>query len=139
MEQALAELPMSITFLRPAWFMENASWDVAPARDNGVIPSFLQPLGKPVPMVATADVERVADELLQEVWSGRRIVELEGVAQNEIAAIFSKILGRPIRMEAVPHETWVALFKSQGMKDPMRASGCWMASTKAGSSLKATP
>jgi uncharacterized protein YbjT (DUF2867 family) len=122
MEQALVELPMPITFLRPAWFMENASWDVTPARDNGVIPSFLQPLDKPFPMVATADVGRVAAELLQETWSGRRIVELEGprrVAPNEIAAIFSKTLGRPIRMEVVPHETWVALFKSQGMKDPM--------------------
>src|SRR5271157_1139825 len=101
MEQALVQLPMPITFLRPAWFMENASWDVTPARDNGVIPSFLQPLDKPFPMVATADVGRVAAELLQETWSGRRIVELEGphrVTPNEIAAIFSKILGRPIRM-----------------------------------------
>src|SRR5271165_3509612 len=103
MEQALVELPMPITFLRPAWFMENASWDVIPARDNGVIPSFLQPLDKPVPMVATADVGRVAAELLRETWSGRRIVELEG----------------PHRVEAVPRATWVALFKSHGMKDPM--------------------
>jgi NAD(P)H dehydrogenase (quinone) len=45
---------MPIVFLRPAWFMENSSWDVAPARAQGIIPSFLQPLDKPVPMVATA-------------------------------------------------------------------------------------
>ena len=122
LEQALAELPMPITFLRPGWFLENSSLDVSPARDNGVIPSFLQPLDKPFPMVATADVGRVAAELLQETWSGRRIVELEGphrVPPNEIAATFSKILGRPIRMEAVPRENWFALFKSQGMKNPM--------------------
>jgi NAD(P)H dehydrogenase (quinone) len=122
LEQGLAKSPMPITFLRPGWFMENSSWDVTPARDNGVIPSFLQPLDKPVPMVATADVGRVAAELLQETWSGRRIVELEGphrVSPNEIAATFSKILCRPIRVEAVPRETWVAIFKSQGMKDPM--------------------
>src|ERR1700674_5831425 len=78
MEQALGTLPMPITFLRPGWFMENAAWDVGPARDNGVIPSFLQPLDKPVPMVATADVGRVAAELLLQSWSGRRVVELEG-------------------------------------------------------------
>ena len=34
-EQTLSELPMPITFLRPAWFMENYSWDVVPARDLG--------------------------------------------------------------------------------------------------------
>ena len=48
-EEALGTLPPPITFLRPAWFMENCSWDVAPARAQGVIPSFLQPLDKPVP------------------------------------------------------------------------------------------
>src|SRR6476620_4078663 len=55
-EQALGELSIPITFLRPAWFMENCSWDLAPARETGVVPSFLQPLDKPVPMVATADI-----------------------------------------------------------------------------------
>jgi NAD(P)H dehydrogenase (quinone) len=120
-EQTLRELPLPITFLRPAWFMENSSWDVAPARENGVIPSFLQPLDKPVPMVATADIGRVAAELLQEEWSGHRIVELEGpkrVTPNEVAATFADLLNRPVRMEVVPRETWEPLFRSQGMKNP---------------------
>jgi uncharacterized protein YbjT (DUF2867 family) len=121
-EQALWDLPMPLTFLRPAWFMENASWDVAPARQSGVIPSFLQPLDKPVPMVATADIGRVAAELLQETWTGTKVIELEGsrrVTPNEIAATFSELLDRPVRMEAVPRETWEPLFKSQGMKNPL--------------------
>ena len=120
-ERALSELPMPITFLRPAWFMENSRWDVAPAREQGVIRSFLQPLDKPVPMVATADIGKVAAALLQETWSGHRVVEFEGpqrVTPNDIAATFTKLLGRPVRMEAVPRESWEALFKSQGMKNP---------------------
>jgi uncharacterized protein YbjT (DUF2867 family) len=121
-EQALGELPMPMTFLRPAWFMENCRWDVAPAREPGVIPSFLQPLDKPVPMVATADIARVAAGLLREGWSDRRIVELEGpqrVTPNEIAAVFTRLVGRPVRMEAVPRESWEDLFRSQGMKNPI--------------------
>jgi len=121
MEQVLGALPIPVAFLRAAWFMENSAWDVAPARDTGVIPSFLQPLDRPVPMVATADIGRVAAELLQASWSGRRIAELEGprrVSPNEIAAAFAKIFGRPVRMEAVPRETWAALFTSQGMTNP---------------------
>ena len=73
-------------------------------------------------MVATADVARVAAELLQETWNGRRVVELEGprrVTPNEIATTFADLLGRPVRMEPVPRKTWESLFKSQGMKNPI--------------------
>jgi NAD(P)H dehydrogenase (quinone) len=120
-ERALGDLPVPITFLRPGWFMENSSWDVAPAMSSGVIASFLQPLDKPKPMVATADIGRVAAALLQETWSGHRVVELEGpqrVTPHEIAATFSRLLGRPVKMEVVPRDTWESLFLSQGMKNP---------------------
>ena len=120
-EKSLGTLPLPITFLRAAWFMENATWDVAAARTTGVIPSFLYPLDKPVPMVATEDIGRVAAELLQETWQGRRVVELEGarLSPNDIAAAFGRVLEREVRMEAVPRATWEALFKSQGMKNPV--------------------
>ena len=120
-ERLLGDLPVPITFLRPGWFMENSSWDLAPATSSGVIPSFLQPLDKPVPMVATADIGRVAAALLCETWNGHRVVELEGphrVTPDEIAATFARLLGRPVKMEAVPRETWGTLFLSQGMKNP---------------------
>jgi uncharacterized protein YbjT (DUF2867 family) len=121
MEQQLGDLPMPVVFLRPAWFLENCAWDVQPARDAGVMQSFLQPLDRPVPMVATADVGRVAAGLLQETWRGKRVVELEGlrrVTPDEIAATVSELLGRPVRPEVVPRETWHDLFLSQGMKNP---------------------
>jgi NAD(P)H dehydrogenase (quinone) len=101
--------------------MENSSWEVTPAAKNGVFPSFLQPLDKPVPMVATADIGRVAAELIQTTWSGRSVVELEAphrVTPEEIAATFADLLGRPVRTDAVPRETWESLFQSQGMKNP---------------------
>ena len=122
MEKALSELPMPITFLRPGWFMENAEWDVASARDKEIIASFLQPLDKAVPMVATADIGQVASELLQQNWTGKRVVELEGpkrFSPQEIGTIFAKILGRVVRVEAVPRKTWQALFESQGMLHPL--------------------
>ncbi|UEP33166.1 MULTISPECIES: NmrA family NAD(P)-binding protein [unclassified Burkholderia] len=122
MEQALREMPMPVTFLRPGWFMENAAWDVASARDDGVIASYLQPLDKPVPMVATADVGRVAAELLQQTWRGVRVVELEGsrrVSPNDLALAFARVLGAQVRAEVVDRQTWEALFRGQGMKHPL--------------------
>lgn len=121
LEQGLASLPLPVTYLRAAWFIDNAAWDVAPARARGVIPSFLQPLDRPVPMVAAADVGRTAAELLQESWQGHRVVELEGprrLSPNDLAAGFARVLGREVRMEAVPRDHWKALFMAQGMKNP---------------------
>jgi NAD(P)H dehydrogenase (quinone) len=122
MEQALGALDLPITFLRPAWFMENALWDVASARQDGVIRSFLQPLDKAVPMIATADIGRLAAELLRTQWSGNRVVEIEGpqrISPNDLADAFATVLARPVRAEAVPRETWDALFRTQGMRNPI--------------------
>jgi len=122
MEEALSTLPLPVAFLRPAWFMENVGWDIDRAREQGVISCFLQPLDKAMPTVATADVGRVAAELLRQDWSGKRVVELEGpdwVTQNEIASELAKALHRPVRAEAVPRESWGAIFRAQGMRDPI--------------------
>jgi uncharacterized protein YbjT (DUF2867 family) len=121
MEQALGTLPMPVAFLRAGWFMENAAWDIEPARTGGEIASFLQPLDRRIPMVATADVGRVAAELLTEDWQGHRIVELEGpyrVSPVDIAASLAGLLGRDVTAHAVPRDTWEGLFLSQGMKNP---------------------
>jgi NAD(P)H dehydrogenase (quinone) len=121
MEEALSALPLPVTFLRPGWFLENAMWDVASARETGFISTFLMPADKPFAMVATSDVGRVAAELIQEHWTGTRVVELEGprrVSPNDLAIAFTKALGRPVRAETVPRDTWEGLFLSHGMKNP---------------------
>ena len=122
MEEALKPLGMPLTILRPGWFIENALWDVPTARESGLIYSFLQPVQKEFPMVATRDVGRVAAELIQEDRSGTRIVELEGprrISPNDLAAAFGRALGKPVRVEIVARDGWEALFRSQGMKNPL--------------------
>lgn len=121
-ERELSTLSIPITFLRAAWFMENAAWDVEPARQSGVIRSFLQPLDSLFPMVAVEDIGALAADLMQQDWQGRRIVELEGptgVSPNDIAAAFSIILGKPVRAEAVARDAWEGMFRAQGMQNPI--------------------
>jgi NAD(P)H dehydrogenase (quinone) len=98
MEAALLPLSQPLTILRPAWFLENAAWDVASARDTGVVHSFLYPLDKAFPMVSAKDLGQTAAKLLQEDWIGARIVELEGprrVSPNDLALAFAHRLARP--------------------------------------------
>ena len=122
MEQALATLSMPVTFLRPGWFIDNAAWDVASARDEGVIHSFLTPLDKRFAMVAAKDVGVTAAASIRQHWTGVRVVELEGparVSPNDLADAFAAALGRPVRAELIPHQKWEALFRAQGMHNPI--------------------
>ncbi|MBV8635565.1 MAG: NmrA family NAD(P)-binding protein [Burkholderiaceae bacterium] len=121
LEHALVDLPMPVAYLRAGWFMENSAWDVTAARDTGVIDSYLAPLERAIPMVATEDVGRVAAELLQQSWQGRRVVQLEGperIAPLDIAAAFSRILTRQVEAHAVPRDSWAQRFAAQGMNNP---------------------
>jgi uncharacterized protein YbjT (DUF2867 family) len=121
LEQALSKLAMPVTFLRPAWFMENAALDVAAARETGVIQSYLQPLDRPVPMVAAQDVGATAAALLQERWAGVRVVELEAAERMTplaLAAAFAKALGQPVSAQAAPRDQWEAIFRAEGMTNP---------------------
>jgi NAD(P)H dehydrogenase (quinone) len=121
MEGAIRTLDLPITILRPAWFLDNIAWDVAGATDEGVVRSFLAPIDRAIPMVAARDVGRQAATLLRDEWTGTRIVGLEGpapVSPVDIADAFSNALGRPVRVETVPRESWEALFREQGMRHP---------------------
>jgi NAD(P)H dehydrogenase (quinone) len=120
-EAMLRTVPVPVAFLRAAWFMENAAWDIESAR-SGVVHSFLQPLDHRISMVATEDIAQTAVELLGESWKGVRIVELEGperYSADDVAAALASVLRTPVRNEVVPRSTWEELFRSQGMKNPL--------------------
>lgn len=121
LEDAVGALPLDVRFIRPAWFMENALWDVAPARDTGVVDAYLQPVGRPIPMVATEDVGRTAAEMLMSPGQGPRVVELEGpapVSPADIAAELGMLLGRPVQARPIPRTEWEARFRQQGARHP---------------------
>jgi len=120
-EAMLRTMPVPVAFLRAAWFMENAAWDIKSAK-SGVVHSFLQPLDHRIPMVATEDIAQTAVELLGQSWKGVRVVELEGperYSSNDVAAALASALNIPVRNEIVPRSTWEELFRSQGMKNPL--------------------
>lgn len=122
MERRLGTLPVPVTFVRAAWFMENAARDIAAVTAGRVMASYLQPLDKPVPMVATEDIGRVAAELLCQPQAGNLpFVELEGpqrVTPLEIASVIGRLLGRTVHVEAVPRDKWFDAFRTQGASNP---------------------
>ncbi|TDV25606.1 uncharacterized protein YbjT (DUF2867 family) [Paraburkholderia caballeronis] len=109
MEHAFRALPMPVAFVRAASFSENVAPFIEAAVTTGTIPGFAYPFDRPIPMVATADVGRVAAALLRQTWAGVRVLELEGptrITSNEIAAAFAHLLGRAVRIERISGDGW---------------------------------
>jgi uncharacterized protein YbjT (DUF2867 family) len=120
LEAALSDLPSRTTFLRAAWFMDNAAGDLADAR-CGVIRSHLQPTDRSIAMIASSDVGRCAADLLL-ADEAPEIVELEAkdrVSPDRIAAAYAKALGHDVRAVAVPRDAWEAEFRAAGMTNPL--------------------
>jgi uncharacterized protein YbjT (DUF2867 family) len=108
-EQRLGESGVPAAFLRAAYFMENWTPMVGHAVRSGTLPTFLSPPQRAIPMVATADVGRAAAALLQEAWTGHRIVTLAGPADyapDDVAASVAAALGKPVDVAVVPEAQW---------------------------------
>lgn len=117
LEQRLGRIGLPATFLRACYFMENWAAVAGVAAAQGVLPSFLAPLDRAIPMVATADIGRVAAEALREDWTGIRTIELEGPAAcspEDVAAAFARALGRPVQAIAVPESGWAEALSHSG-------------------------
>lgn len=117
LEQRLAGIGLPVTFIRAAYFMENWAEVAGVAAAEGVLPSFLAPLDRAIPMVATADIGRVAAEALRQDWAGQRVIALQGPASyspNDVAAAFARALGRPVQAVAVPESGWAEVLSQSG-------------------------
>ncbi len=115
MEQELGDLPFPTAFIRAGSFYENYLATLGPAAQYGTLPSFYQPLDRPVSMIATADIGELAAELLTSPWNGKRIIELgSDQTPNGVAAAMSEVLDRPVQPQAVPRDQWTATLQQFG-------------------------
>jgi len=119
MEEAMRTLDIPIAFLRPGSFMENWQYGLDRVRETGEMPFFYQPLEKKVPVVATADIGVAGAQVLQESWTGERVIEVDSGAGGSdmyaVAAAFGKALGREVTPIALPEPAWQSVLESIGM------------------------
>lgn len=106
-----------VTILRAGYFMENWGNVLEPALTQGVLPSFVQPLERPIPMVSVADIGRAAADLLLAGPQGERVVELSGPAEYapaDAAKALAEVAGRAVQAVAVPREQWAPTLAGAG-------------------------
>ena len=117
LEAQLRAAGAPVTFLRAAYFMENWGNVLEPALEQGVLPSFIHPLDRALPMVSVADIGRTAAELLIEGPHGVRVVELSGPADyapTDAAAAVGTAAGRAVQAVAVPRAEWAPTLAGVG-------------------------
>lgn len=108
-EQRLAETGIFTKFLRAAYFMENWMPMVGQAMRNGILPTFLAPPQRSLPMVGTVDVGSAAAALLQEETTGTYSVTLAGptdCSPNDVAAILSARFRKPVDVAVLQETEW---------------------------------
>ena len=118
-ERALRETGVNLTILRPAYFIENWATSLGPAKDSGVLPSFL-PAQHRMAMIATRDIGKAAADALTNPARGVRILELAGpedYTPADIAATVSSLIGKDVRVAEAPLDAVVPTFTSFGASE----------------------
>ncbi len=129
LENIFGALTIPVTFLRAGYFMENWNGVAAVAAQEGILPSFLQPLERPIPMVSAIDIGRTAAVAFTEDWTGKRIIELHGAADyspNDVAAAFAATLKRDVQAVALPESEWQATIAGLGTSPEVANAWCEM-------------
>jgi NAD(P)H dehydrogenase (quinone) len=119
LEQATRTLPIPVAYLRAGSFMENWLGALDHIRSTGEMPFFYAPLERKFPLVATQDIGLAGARVLQEHWSGVRVLEVDGPAGgtdlHETATAFGRALGREVKAMPLPETAWQSVLETMGM------------------------
>lgn len=114
-EQRLSQLNGHKIFLRSAEHMQGWQRAISVAVATGALPSFHDPTDIPFPTISAPDLGLIsADLLLRPAYEGGlEIVHAEGprwYSADDVAATLTELLGRVIRVQAVPRSQWKEAF-----------------------------
>lgn len=118
MEEAMRTLGIPVAFLRAGSFMENWLGVLDHLRQTGEFLSFYAPAERKVPFVATQDIGLAGAQVLQENWTGERVLEVDslegGSDLNEVASVFARVFGRDTKAVVLPEPAWQGALEAMG-------------------------
>lgn len=118
-EKAFKGLTQSVTFLRPAYFLENWAAAFMPALETGELRFFGQTHTK-FPQVGAHDIGEAAASALVAAAPGTNVIELAGRENwsvEEVAAVVHALLEAPVKPVGLPVEQAKDALLAAGMND----------------------
>lgn len=119
LEQATRTLSIPVAHLRAGSFMENWLGALDHIRATGEMPFFYAPLERKFPLVATRDIGLAGAKVLQESWTGVRVLEVDGpkggTDLHETAAAFGSALKQQVKPIQLPEAAWQSVLEGIGM------------------------
>lgn len=128
MEQRLRQTGIPTVFIRAAYFIENWTPAISHAVGTGTLRSFLSPLDRALPMIATADIGQLAADLLMEGWTDTRAIDFAGpdCSPSDVAKAIGRAIGRNVRAETIGEADWPAALATSGFSANALAGFCEM-------------
>jgi uncharacterized protein YbjT (DUF2867 family) len=118
MEEGMRTLLSPVAYLRAGSFMENWLGTLDHIRATGEMPFFYAPLDRKFPLVATRDIGLAGAKVLQETWTGERVLEVNGpeggTDLHEAAAAFGRALDREVKAVQLPEAAWQNVLEAMG-------------------------
>ncbi|HRC85204.1 MAG TPA: NmrA family NAD(P)-binding protein [Thermoanaerobaculia bacterium] len=136
-ERKLRTTGANVTFLRPAFFLDNWFGSLAKAREEGVLPHF-GPTEVAFPQISTLDIGRFGAEALLAPPTGWEAWELAGPQEytvSQVAAALGEVLGREVKALSAPLEAVVPTFTSFGFSEKVAGLFADMYTTMAAGKL----
>jgi uncharacterized protein YbjT (DUF2867 family) len=117
LEQGLAAQPIPHAINRGAYYFSNWAMNLQEVRETGVLRTMFD-ADFELPMVAPEDLGRHAAALMTDDRTGTFLVEgPRRYSPQDVAEAFAKALARPVRVETIPRDRWVATFEAAGFSD----------------------
>jgi uncharacterized protein YbjT (DUF2867 family) len=132
LEEETRTLPIPVAYLRAGSFMENWLAALDHVRATGEMPFFYGPLTHKFPLVATRDIGLAGAKVLQEGWTGERVLEVNGPEGGtdllETAAAYANLAGREVKAVQLPEAAWQSVLEAIGM--PADRTGLYLEMVK---------
>jgi uncharacterized protein YbjT (DUF2867 family) len=128
LEQGIAKLSYPYSIIRPGYYMSNWAESLSTIEEKGEVISFY-PADLKMPMIAPKDIGELAAQLMTEKNSPK-INAIQGpeiYSANDVAAAFSKALGRNVTVQVIPKDKWKATYILMGFSEEAAESYTRMA------------
>lgn len=116
LEHAFEGLNAQQIFVRPSYYFSNWLPYLESAKESGVLPTFY-PVDQKISMCSPDEVGGFVSTVLSEDSKGNKVYELIGPAElssADVAAVFSKLLDRPVEAKQIPDTKWGETMENAG-------------------------